>query len=521
MKEFTRKYESRIHGVLSCFDRMLFRGYLPIMSGWAMAAFLYRLKINFGSLKPFLLENSERVKDHAEAMAKKHGRPFRYLKTNIDKEQAARELAQCDRIEHGLVCIFSILEPCRGFSFLFKKPLPDQRPFVRPARRKCLHLYFYFMDRQFGLIHVRIQTWFPMPIQIYLNGHEWLARKLKANGVRYTKLDNAFLWIQDMARAQRFADRFANLKWPKILNKYAKLVTPQLQDVLKDSQHYWVTAQSELSTDVLFKSRQHLSELYPKLLSHGTLCFGAKEVMNFLGRKLRGNFEGEIVSDLSSWACRMEGSRIKHRVKENWLKMYDKAGLILRVETVINNPEEFKVRKKVTRNGKNKVESVSMRQGVGYLFRYQQVSLQANSRYLEALAVVDDPTNAQRDLDRMTTRKKDAAGRGCAGFNPLARRDAELFQSIMDGNHCLRGFSNRDIRQQLALTPHLRQCVSNPKKASAKVSRIFRRFRAHRLIAKVPRSRLWRVTRYGRRVMGTAMYLRQHDFPRVYSKVAA
>ena len=169
MKEFTRKYESRIHGLLSCFDRMLFRGYLPIMSGWAMAAFLYRLKINFGSLKPFLMENSERVKHHAEAMAEKHGRPFRYLKSNIDQEQAAPELAQCDGIEHGRVCIFSILEPCRGFSFLFKKPLPDQRPFVRPARRKCLHLYFYFMDRQFGLIHVRIQTWFPMPIQIYLN----------------------------------------------------------------------------------------------------------------------------------------------------------------------------------------------------------------------------------------------------------------------------------------------------------------------------------------------------------------
>jgi len=294
MKEFTSKYENRIHGVLSCFDRMLFRGYLPIMSGWAMAAFLYRLKINYGSLKPFLLKNSERVKSHAEAMAKKYGRPFRYLQTNIDKEQTARELAQRDGIQHGLVCIFSILENCCGFSFLFKKPLPDQRPFVRSARRKCLHLYFYFMDRRFGLIHVRIQTWFPMPIQIYLNGHEWLARKLKGNGIRYTKLDNAFLWIEDMARAQRFADRFAKLNWPKILNTYAKLVTPQLQDLLKDSQHYWVTAQSELSTDVLFKSRQHLSELYPKLLSHGILCFGAKEVMNFLGRKLRGSFEGEI-----------------------------------------------------------------------------------------------------------------------------------------------------------------------------------------------------------------------------------
>src|SRR5205809_5747072 len=71
MKEFIRKYEERIHGALSCFDRMLFRGYLPIMSGWAMAGFLDRLHQDFSSLKPFLLENSERVKNHAIALAPK------------------------------------------------------------------------------------------------------------------------------------------------------------------------------------------------------------------------------------------------------------------------------------------------------------------------------------------------------------------------------------------------------------------------------------------------------------------
>jgi hypothetical protein len=152
--------------------------------------------------------------------------------------------------------------------------------------------------------------------------------------------------------------------------------------------------------------------------------------MSFLGRKLRGNFEGELVSDISNFAGRMPGCRIKHRVKENWLKMYDKSGLVLRVETVINNPEEFKVRKKVTRKGKKQTEWVAMGKGVAYLFRYREVSLQANSRYLDALALVDDPTQAKRNLDRVTTPKKDAAGRGCAGFNPLARRDAELFQSL-------------------------------------------------------------------------------------------
>src|SRR3982751_3328965 len=145
------------------------------------------------------------------------------------------------------------------------------------------------------------------------------------------------------------------------------------------------------------------------------LCFGAKEVMNFLGRKLHGKFEGEIVSDLSSLVCRRTGgSRIKHRVKENWLKMYDKSGLVLRVETVINNPEEFRVRKQVLRNGKQRTEWVEMRKGVAYLFRYREVSLQANSRYLDALATVDDPTHAKRALNRLTTPKSDAAGRRCS-----------------------------------------------------------------------------------------------------------
>jgi hypothetical protein len=212
MKEFICKHEARVHGVLSCFDHMLFRGYLPIMSGWSMAQFLQGIEVKRSGLKPFLLENAERVKEHALAMASKQGRPFQYLATSFRKEDAARKLAERDGIEEGLVCIFSVLEPCRTCSFRFQ----HGQPYVQFARRKCLHLYFYFMDRDFGLIHVRIQTWFPMPIQVYMNAHEWLARKLEANGVRYTKQDNAFLWIEAHCALA-----------PKILSKYARMITPQ------------------------------------------------------------------------------------------------------------------------------------------------------------------------------------------------------------------------------------------------------------------------------------------------------
>lgn len=518
MKEFVRKHEDRIHGVLSCFDRMLFRGYLPIMSGWSMAQLLKAHEIDSASVKPFLLANAERVKAHAMAMARKHGRPFEYLGSKLRKEDAARKMAERDGIEDGLVCVFSTLEPCRTFSLRFT----TGQPYVQSAKRKCLHLYYYFMDRDLGLIHVRVQTWFPLQIQVYLNGHEWLARKLTARGIEHTKIDNVFARIEDLPRAQRLSDRFAHLKWPQILNRYARQVVPQLDDVLYGCEYYWVAAQAEYSTDVMFKTAEGLRELYPRLLSHSTLCFGAKEVMNFLGRKLVGNFQGEVVSDLSSLVCRrVGGSRIKHRVKQNWLKMYDKAGLVLRIETVINNPEEFRVRKQVLRHGKQRTEWVQLRKGVAYLFRYREVSLQANARYLDALAAVDDPTQGKQALQRLTTAKKDAAGRSCPGFNPLAQPDADLFKSLMDGEHCLRGFTNRDIRSQLTKTRWLRSCADDPKKASAKVGRCFRRLHAHGLIAKIPRTRRWRVTAYGHQAMGTSLYLREHHFPNVYATAAA
>jgi hypothetical protein len=79
---------------------------------------------------------------------------------------------------------------------------------------------------------LRLQTWFPLQIQVYLDGHEWLARKLTARGIEHTKIDNVFARIEDLPRAQRLFDRFAHLKWPQILNRYARQVVPQLDDVL-------------------------------------------------------------------------------------------------------------------------------------------------------------------------------------------------------------------------------------------------------------------------------------------------
>ncbi len=41
------------------------------------------------------------------------------------------------------------------------------------------------------------------------------------------------------------------------------------------------------------------------------------------------------------------------------------------------------------------------------------------------------------------------------------------------------------------------------------------------LIVKIPRTRRWRVTAYGRQVMGTSFYLREQHFPNACAKIAA
>ena len=146
------------------------------MSGWVMAEFLRSERIERFTLKPFLLEQAERIKKHAVTMASQARRRYEYLSEATRKEDVARKFAERDGIGEGFVCVFSVVEPCRTFSLLWK----EHHALVRPAKCKCLQLYSYFMDRQLGLIHVKIQTCFPFPIQVYVSGHEWLARRVRS-----------------------------------------------------------------------------------------------------------------------------------------------------------------------------------------------------------------------------------------------------------------------------------------------------------------------------------------------------
>jgi hypothetical protein len=292
------------------------------------------------------------------------------------------------------------------------------------------------------------------------------------------------------------------LPWPKILERYARRVNPLLQTELKDlgSSHYWVIDQAEYATDVRFASRQVLACLFARLLAFALLTFSPKKIFCFLGRKWHEKFDGEVQTRYKS--VREPGACIKHFMKRNWLKMYDKLGLLLRVETVINQPGEFKVlRERQHRDGSSSLGWFPLCKGVGNMHHYQSQALACNYRYLEALAAVDDPTPGYDDLKKLTERQRHK-GRSYAGFNPAREEEARLFAAVLAGDHIPQGFRNQDIRAALYT-----ESRPDPLRGrhSAAVGRLLKRLHVRGLVIKVPRTRRWRVTHEGRRVMGDTL----------------
>jgi hypothetical protein len=512
LKDFVEKHGAKISGVLSCPDRVVFKGYLPIGYGQAMESFMMRQGVLIKDFKKFVTEQTERVSDHAKAIAESNNRPYRYLYTHRDrKNELAEEIALKDGVTYGLVCVFGVVEPCQSFVLAYGQG----RPHLVGAQRKCLCFYFYFIDSEWGMMHLRIQSWFPMNIQICVNGHEWLARKMDRHGIAYKKIDNAFAWIEDPERAQGLADKLTRKKLHGKFNALACRINPLMGDLLQWAQYYWVIDQYEFSTDIMFKDRNSLEGLFPKLLQHAAVCFSAEDVLLFLGRKLHPNFKGEVLNDCKK---RPKGARVKHRMKANWIKMYDKHGLVLRIETVINHPYEFKVRRKGKRKGEQIMGWFPMAKGVANFPRFAEVCLIANKRYLQALSVVDDPAQAYHDLDQLCE-PATLNGRRRRGLNPLRRDDVNLFNAVLRGEHAIQGFSNRDLFRHLYTNPPKDPVAL--RRSRARITRLIQLLRAHKLIAKIPRSRRYRMTLRGLRLISASLYLRKEDLPETIITLAA
>ena len=488
----TERYHENIRGVLHCFDRILISGMLPDFGHpEAATRYLNKHHVLIFDFTRFAQELRDEIRANAERLAEEAGLEIEFVrKADFRKEDRVQGIIAKRGAHPGLVHIFSALEPSPTF-----QPWRDKqsgKTFLRHDSGKCLHYYFYFIDEQLGLCFLRVPTWAPYQLNFYCNGHSWLAVELSKRKIRFTRQDNVFLDIENVERAQQIADGFKARTLHRRLDLWARRCFPGLARF--PARYHWSLFQVEYATDIVFKTRQALAALYDTLVRTAVHAIKAEHVATFLGRALHPLYQGEVGNDFHT---RIQGTRIKHHMGRAALKMYDKFGQVLRIETVANDVSFFKHHRKVEhRDGSSTMKLAPVRKSIYSLGPLRELMLASNRRYLEFISSLDDSSAGTDRLDKITRPVHDQQ-RMYRGFNPLEPGDFALFLALEHGEFNISGFQNRNLRRLL------------PEYSAAQLGRTLKRLRAHGLIKKIGRTYKYYLTRLGRQTIAAVLKLRE------------
>ena len=510
MKTFLQRHQADIYGVLSGFDRVRFRGTRRAVSyPKGVMGLLWVFQILLKNFAQFLQGHTKRLKSVTEELAQ--GTPVgqvHYVSSSTaSKEDVVARLVRQHQVPDdftGLVAVLSCVEPCRTFGVYRNRE--QKKLELRSMFRKCLHYYLYIRHPQFGLLHIRIQSWFPFQVQVCMNGREWLAKQMDDAGIAYVRQDNTFGWVADFVAAQKLFDEQMQTNWAEMLSGLLRAYHPayvHLLEQLKLPEPYWTAEQTEWATDVSFRSAAALGRLYPRLVRHAVHGLGCTDTMRFLQQKLTKSgtiprqLKKEVVTDFK---VRPEGMRVKHRVGANSVKIYDKPGMpleitVLRAEVTIHNAEGLKVYRPTEGDPDGPMRWLPLRRGVADLHRRCELSQRANEAYLEALAVVDAPETLGTVLTPLSRRVK-RKGRRFRGLQVMSADYRQVLAVLNRGEYTIMGIRNRDLRA--ALYGESPRDANKRKQQSARVSRWFALMQAHGLIHKVNRSHRYTMTEQGR-----------------------
>src|SRR5476649_128728 len=443
--DLIERYAANLHGVLSCFDRILITGTLPgACYAAGMTSFLNARGIRIFDYARFAEPLRERIRVRAQEVCAAAAIEIEHVnKSHIRKEDLVARVLQARGDAPGLVHVISAMEACPSY-----KPWHDKssgKTYLRPETGKCLHYYFYFIDDELGLCYLRVPTWAPFGLQFYCNGHGAVARALKREGIGFVQADNAFLRIADVDRAQAIADALSPDMLHERLDRYAQWLCPVL-DVFGQTYH-WSPRQAEYSTDLMFRSQQTLVPLYDVLSRQAVLAAHAGKVASFLGKKVTPQLAQEIGSRLST---RIEGRCIKHHMGVASVKVYDKFSHVLRIETTINDVSFFKHHRKVEhKNGQSTYELAALRKTIYSLIDLREIMLGCNQRYLAFLSSLDDPSAGERDLQRLSQPRVGSDERRVKGLNFFNGCEQALLRALQRGEFNVHGLRRADLARHV------------------------------------------------------------------------
>jgi len=517
MRNFMEVYTNKVMGTISGWDRIRFRGTIRwLASTRGINTYLGTHHILLKDFGRWAEGITRRIRAACAEQAERLGIPTVYLRSSgVDKEVLARKIAAERGVEQGDICMFSVVEPCCAPRVQGNRCAKTLEVVMVP--RKCVWIYHYWNDPDLGFGHTRLQTWLPLSATVCINGRHWLERQLLSERICYVKQDNCFTWLEDLERAQCLLDRQLQTYWPGLLDSLVQRNCPGVCEALgAHLDYYWSADESEWATDIVFDSAAELDRLFPLLVRHGMVVAQSPAVMRFLGRKdHQGRLPNEVVTDLRK---RYEGVRLKHWVNRNSVKMYNKAGNVLRVETTINNTRDFKVFRHPNDDDSKPASWQKLRKGVSDLHRRAQVSQASNERYLDHLAASSFSATLEETLSTICRSVK-RHGRRFRAINPWGSEDFRMLQFLARGEMNVNGLRNRNLRA--CLEPHLDQNDPHARsRASGRISRRLALLRAHGLIKKIPKENRYLLTAKGRKVTAALLAASAADTQRLMEAVA-
>jgi hypothetical protein len=457
----------------------------------AMRRFCYDNNLDVEFLADWARPITDRIRQLGEDLSEMSGMPMIDCNRFKDRkdELVKKRLSEIDARHGDIIAVFKSMENCRSF-YRSQSALSAKTkgcPF-RLRSNKCNHYYFYMMDRELGLVCLRIQSYAPFQIQFIINGHHVLEQMMKKHGMDFDKLDNCFTRIECHEKAQELADSITGPFIDKQLDRISRSIIP-LKDIMPEWYRFTVR-QIELSRDVYTPSDDVSKDKVRNTILQ--LCLQRPDdFISYITQPPRSPRKPEF-----SYRNTRLGVCAKFHTGTTSIKAYHKFDSVLRIETSCYNLRKISARRAmVKRDGTIEIKTAPLTRSLKDIGLFLKFARNANQRMAERLDVFWGQSYSNKEL-RSTSGRTEGQKINFSGINFFAKKDADLLKSAGSPQYDLSGFKRSDIARQTGLNP-------------GQAGYAIRRLRAHHLIKKINGTNRYFLTKKGRRAT-TGTQLLEH-----------
>jgi len=465
----------------TAWDRIVLNGYLDRLQRPENISYFFREVVGVPAVTPeVLMSRTAPYRAWVTRYAAEQAIPLVTALKGQRKEDVVAPYYRRFQAAEGVVAVLTSTEAGRTFvSYTPRYPPSGGDPGYRllhPARKRFLHYYFYLLDPVLGPMSVRVGTFLPFTLAVFLNGHSFLAQELTRLGVGCRKDDNAFLAVDDLAALEAAAERLTPRLIEQRCGYWVRQLAPRFtaeEQAAVDLHYRYSVAQIELATDVIFRRSAPLKALFRRATELGILLGGADRTTHLFGRQITRRYQGKLQTVLDR---RNEGQPIlRSYYGSSFVKQYEKGDRLLRTETCVNNTYDLGVGRRL--------------ENLPALHERMRTT---NARYLEAQAELLASTVDAGDLATLA-RPVQVGARRVPGLKLEDDRVVRLLEVLLHPGTFVADWTTRQVHVRL-LTRHR---LTEADYRLGQLRYDLGKLRAHGLVERLGTSRRYRLTPRG------------------------